>query len=464
MGGGQEVEVDSQTADGSMRPSGLLLALLVLLGGSAILVIGALSGRYFFISKGTILPLLLLGAMLSGQTRAFLRDWLLFLSLLLLFDTLRGTIYLAIFEWHLPWYMGYAIRLEELIFGVPSASHWVHDTWPELVASPLVRSLMVMVHASHFLYFLGFGFVVYRLAPHHFRLYTTAMTLVMAGGLVGYLLVPTVPPWMAADFFGVLPPIERLLDETYNSYIPTILVGLQTNHIAAMPSLHVAFPTTCCAIAWHLFGWRAWPALVYTVLTLVSPIYLAEHYAVDVLAGIGLGLAAYLVAVSWRAIPAPEVEAPEGDRETGWGDLISYIGARRLLACTVIFYVAAGSGFFNEGSRFPGLLPNERFIERELAGRTELVNFFKGTLALQEGHHESARRQLTESLKQPVVGHEEFLGYVLLLEVAIRANAVPLLIEVLEGMPSDLKTPLGREALEEAHRRVVSLPGTVRTN
>ena len=442
--GGKDVE---RLEDTESR-SATLVALLVLIAGVVILGIGALNGRFFFVTKSTILPLLLVAAVASGRTRLFLRDWLLFLVLLLLFDTLRGSIYVAIFKWDLPWYLGYPIRLEEAILGVPSASHWVHEKWPQLVTFTPFRNFMVLVHASHFLYFLGFGFAVHRLAPNHFARFRGAMIIVMALGLLGYLVVPTVPPWMAANVFGVLPPIERLLDETYNTYVPALLAVAQVNHIAAVPSLHAAFPVTCCAFAVHLLRRRAWPVLLYTVLTLVSPIYLVEHYAIDVLLGIALGLFAYVM--SGRLWPPARVTEPSTETGTSWDGLVSFIGVRHLVTCMAVFYLAIGLGYFSRGSRFPELLPSQRFIERELAGKTPLEAFFRGALALREGRHESARRLLSEGLRHPEVSHESFLGYTILVPATSEEEGASVLVNVLETMPPTQSTKVSRMVLEQA--------------
>lgn len=431
---------------------GPAVAVLVLALGLGLLLAAALGGHYFFLPKALALPMLALVALLSGRTRAFLRDWLMFLVLLLLFDSLRGAIYVAIFKWQLPWYLGYAIRLEELIFGVPSVPHWLRESFPALFESEPLRALMVIVHASHFVYFLGIGCLVYTLRPEAFGRFKAVMVGTMFGGLAGYLLVPTVPPWMAGDFFDVLPPIERVIVLTYNTYVPTLFAGFQTNYIAAMPSLHAAFPTACAAIAGRLFGWRAWPIFAYTVLTFLSPIYLGEHYAVDLLAGAVLGLAVYLpvfhIARFGPAEAAAEVPAGRGR----FAALIAYIGPRRCLASFAVFYVAVLLGFTNRGERMPGLLPDQRFIERELAGRSNLVAFFAGARALRDGRQEEARRLLAQGLAEPAVGRDDFVGCRLLLKVAREVHALPLLADVLQASPVALSSPYGRDVLEEARR------------
>lgn len=438
---------------------GRTLAVLVLALGFGLLVVAALAGRYFIFTKGLLLPLLALVAILSHRARQFLRDWWLFLVLLLLFDSVRGAIYAAIFRWDLPWYMGYVIRLEERVFGVESAPHWLHRTWPALLENDTLSALMVIVHASHFVYFIGIGCLVYYLRPAEFGRYKAVMVIVMFTGLFFYLVVPTVPPWMAGTFFDVLPPIERPAFQSYNAIVPSLFAGFQINYIAAMPSLHAAFPTACCAIVWRLFGWRALPLVGYTALTLFSPIYLAEHYAVDILAGILLGLAAYaLVFHSGRfaAGENPGHDEAAAAANGRWRSLVAFVGPRRFYGGLLLLYLTVALGFTNRGVYFPELVPDKSFIERELVGRSSLVPFFAGARALQQGRIETARRLLTDGLNRPAVGAEQFTGCLLLLRVATDAKALPTLIELLRAAPTARRTPYGDHVLKEALKRVGS--------
>jgi membrane-associated phospholipid phosphatase len=97
------------------------------------------------------------------------------------------------------------------------------------------------------------------------------------------------PPWLAAQQ-GAIPPLVAISHEVYaNGIPPVVLHALDTNPVAAMPSLHMAFPTVCTILVWRLWGIRAGaPMLLYTVLQGIGIIYLGEHYLVDVLAGVAL--------------------------------------------------------------------------------------------------------------------------------------------------------------------------------
>lgn len=112
--------------------------------------------------------------------------------------------------------------------------------------------------------------------------------------LLGFFLLPTEPPWMATD-------VTRLLDLKAGG-----ILDVDTNPVAALPSLHVALPAAIAMWA-RAVGMRRWAALyaLHTALTAFDVVYLGEHYVVDVLAGLALAG----IVVSWA--PRPTEANPE---------------------------------------------------------------------------------------------------------------------------------------------------------
>src|SRR4030095_5532595 len=245
----------------------------ILLGATVAMTLGiaalAALGRYAFIWKTAVIPILCIAALLSHRLSRFIRDWEVFLALVILFDFLRGLVFAVITHWQLPVYMQYAVACERWLCG-----------------GHAIRVLLSAV----------------MLRPAHFRRYTCATITLMYLGAVVYLLVPTVPPWMSADEFGALPPVAHISAHLYNINLPVLQEAFDINPVAAMPSLHAALPTLCVLIAAEVFGWRALPLVGYLVLVYVAIIYLGEHYLVDVLAG--ALLAAILFTLSRRRPPA----------------------------------------------------------------------------------------------------------------------------------------------------------------
>lgn len=108
--------------------------------------------------------------------------------------------------------------------------------------------------------------------------------------LVVYVTFPMAPPWMAARE-GLLPgDVHRLTGrgwwELNHSGLHEKVAALG-NPVAAMPSLHAA---VAWFVAWYAVStlrtrWR-WLILAYPLAMSFMLVYYAEHYVVDVLAGI----------------------------------------------------------------------------------------------------------------------------------------------------------------------------------
>src|SRR5262245_188355 len=242
------------------------------------------------------MPIFLIYGASLRNPRTFIADWLPFLSGTVLFDVLRGAVYVAVQHGVMPVFAVYVIHFEKALFGTP--------------ALPLVfqqfRSFgldmcAVFFHGSHFAFFLLFGLTLWHVNRSQFDYYRRVLILTMTGGLVGYIIVPTVPPWLAASQFHLLPPIDHIVTTTYTRYLPEIYGAFDSNPVAAMPSLHAAFPTACAIIAWRTLGRRAGLLVgLYATCLILSVIYLGEHYAVDALAGILLAAGASRLAITAR--------------------------------------------------------------------------------------------------------------------------------------------------------------------
>jgi membrane-associated phospholipid phosphatase len=104
-------------------------------------------------------------------------------------------------------------------------------------------------------------------------------------GLLGFWLMPTAPPWMfpGQGFVAGVNHSSALLQTFGNSY-------------AAMPSLHAAdalivgfFLVSTSRTIWAKALWALWPLWVWFCVVAT-----ANHYLLDVLAGIGVAVAALL--------------------------------------------------------------------------------------------------------------------------------------------------------------------------
>ena len=105
-----------------------------------------------------------------------------------------------------------------------------------------------------------------------------SLTLRLAVAVSLILLAGGVAVTLAALAYG-----RQAAQEAYDR----VLLGA-ANQIAAMPSLHSAFPALLAMISLHHFGRRGWPVPVYACLVFLAVTGLGEHYLVDVLTGVAL--------------------------------------------------------------------------------------------------------------------------------------------------------------------------------
>jgi hypothetical protein len=273
-------------------------AIFIILFIIALFLILFLSQRVFFVPKILILCLSLLVAAAVGRLKVFLRDWFLFIGFIYLFDSLRGSIFILTCKLNLPVYALYVIKAEKFLFGaIPSVvlQDWLLKT-PDAMRFTWFEKFITVAHGSHFVAFLIVGLFIWLYKSSYFRFFKASFYLVIFFGLLGYFAVPTVPPWMAANIFSLLPRLVRFNAVIYNLAIPDITSGFDTNPVAAMPSLHAAFPILLGIIVWRIFRWKAFPFYLYVFLMLFAIVYTGDHYVADILAGGLLAVFCYGVA------------------------------------------------------------------------------------------------------------------------------------------------------------------------
>jgi hypothetical protein len=342
--------MDHAIATADARTRALLVAVLVLY---SLILAGLMAmDRATFVWKTAAVPAVVGVALLSGRPSAVARDWAPFLGAIILFDSFRGLIFAAIVRWELPYYARYAIEAEHALLGGTTLPHLLQGWWLVPGRLGLLDRVLIAVHASHFFFFLLFGVVVWRFRRAAFPRFQAAVLALLGAGLLMYALVPTVPPWMAAA-----PPLRLLPALTHVSafvYGHDVLRPLTTtfdvNPIAAMPSLHAAFPALCTLFAMRVFGGRGLALAVYALMVCVAIGYLGEHYLVDVLAGLLLAVAVDLAVharpvVRWLASGA-SVRAP-----VGWERLRVPVLAA-LLAVLAAEAIGQGAVMLRDGGGF----------------------------------------------------------------------------------------------------------------
>ena len=158
----------------------------------------------------------------------------------------------------------------------------------------------VLMWLSHFTVPLLLGFVLWLKGRHSaFAVLMCCLLGALVLGEITFVLAPTAPPWLAAQR-GFLPPVHHLLKQSLAGMHLSGIARIDGdprhyNIVAALPSLHAAFPLLSLLVA-RRFGLPRWlqVALIFQLLGVAFAIvYTGEHYLVDVLAGLLYGLVVF---------------------------------------------------------------------------------------------------------------------------------------------------------------------------
>jgi membrane-associated phospholipid phosphatase len=262
----------------------------------ATLVLGYLAGlggmilaRGVFLSADRYFLILLVPALALRVGRAYVRDFLPFIVLVLIYEEARGVAHLLhpspFYEPMLMFdrWIGFGevptVRLQDLLWQG-------HLQWYDHALSLLDRLHFIVPPTLLLLIWLERREVYYRCAA-------TLIAVSFAGALT-FLAFPAAPPWLVA---------------TSKSWIESQILS---NPVAAVPSLHAAYALLVLLFA---YAWRgriaAWIAAPYTIGMWFTIVYLADHYVVDIVVGAAYAMTCwYLVPRLFRRTPLRRLIGP----------------------------------------------------------------------------------------------------------------------------------------------------------
>jgi len=175
---------------------------------------------------------------------------------------------------------------------------WTHHL-VELTAQNIIDSSHWLLTAAAWTYWnseftvMGLAILwVYLRRNEHFARFRNTVLLANVIGLVGYVLEPTAPPRMFWSYG-----FKDALDSVSGINHGSAFVQLAANPYAAMPSLHAADALIVGVVLvaaskhwWSKAIWALWPLWVWFCVMAT-----ANHFLLDVIAGIGVALLAIAV-------------------------------------------------------------------------------------------------------------------------------------------------------------------------
>jgi hypothetical protein len=305
-------------------------------GSRSARILGALRGRYLTVltlvyfavtsslmawagawptpDKVAIFGVLL--ALLVAKPLTFLKDWIPFVFLFLAYEYLRGLVPLLGWTVHVD----SLIRADELLFGQLPMITLQNLLWvPDRI--PWYDWVFTLTYLLHFALPLGFALLLWVRDRTMFRRFLAALVVVCFAGFFTYLFYPAMPPWMAASQ-GLIPPVHDVMARTLDPLLdgpgmPTLYFVMSPNLVAAMPSLHAAFPMMVYLFAVKAYGRKGHLFLPYLLTVWVGVVYTNNHWVIDVIAGAVYALVVFAgTELFWRrrerAAAARAAVRPEG--------------------------------------------------------------------------------------------------------------------------------------------------------
>jgi hypothetical protein len=212
-------------------------------------------------------------------------DWFPFYVLLTLYDILRGSAG--------TWLMPHAIpqiSVDEWLFGGTAPTVTLQHALYTPGVAHLWDYAAFIVYMTHFVVPFAVAGLLWKFAHDRFRRFALLFVLLTFAALLTYALYPAVPPWMASQN-GFLPPTAKIIDEmwTHVRFGNGSGIFSGTGHfadpVAAVPSLHAAYPILLVLFFWKSAGrWRWWLVL-YPLAMAVTLVYTAEHFVIDIVLG-----------------------------------------------------------------------------------------------------------------------------------------------------------------------------------
>jgi hypothetical protein len=240
--------------------------------------------RYFVV--------LLVPVLFIRRARAFVLDWSPFLLLLFSYEFLRG---LAGKVGQVHYFV--AMHFDQLLFGIPP-SVWLQQRFAHSVPAPY-DYVAAVLYLMHFVAPLTFAFVLWMRSREEFARFTSSFLVLSYAALATFVVFPAAPPWLASQQ-GYLPEVHEQVGVVLSVFpshfnLPTVYQLFDPNQVAAIPSLHAAYPLLLLLFACRFFGRRALVLAPYVVGVWLAVIYMGEHYVFDVAVGALYSVAAFVL-------------------------------------------------------------------------------------------------------------------------------------------------------------------------
>jgi hypothetical protein len=200
------------------------------------------------------------------------------------------------------------LRFDEIVFGGTVPTVVLQDAIVERGEVQWWDYPAWVMYLSHFVFTLAIALWCYVRHRDWFHRLALLIMTVSICGFITYFLVPAIPPWLASRN-GDLEPTTRIVHDVWANIGFTdaakVFAGdaKLANPVAALPSLHAAWPFMTLLFLWNRVGRWRWAIAAYNAIMVLVLVYGAEHYVSDILLGWLYAAVVYVVVMKvldWR--------------------------------------------------------------------------------------------------------------------------------------------------------------------
>lgn len=285
------------------------------------IAVGVYLWRGIFFRPDQWAVFLLVGALVLGRVGPFLRDWIPFVLLVFGYEFLRGVAgdlvlhgtsvrsveRVEVPNIHLEGLMRFDLALFAGHEPLRTLQGWFYDSgtvhWYDYFA--------LIVYSLHFVLPCVFGFALWLTQKERFWHFTLAFCFMTYAAFAFFLFYPAAPPWLAQIWgltHGLHFPQNQVtaainIRELQGFDAITIWAEASPHPVAAFPSLHAGFPWLVTLFAVRYFRWWGLLFLPYNLALWFAVMYTANHWVVDILAGVAWATISFVVVdIIWHAI------------------------------------------------------------------------------------------------------------------------------------------------------------------
>ncbi len=262
------------------------------LGAVAVILIGIAASTGTFPNTEMIAITFVFAFMWTRSGRAFLIEFMPFLLLLVTYKQMRNFAdNLSRSEINVT----NLIRWEEWLFGGTLPNHYLQaHLWGHFY-TPLLDVLTNTLYLSHFLSPLVLSVILWQKRRSLYWAFAIGLVVLSYAAFATYVLFPAAPPWWAT-LYGYLPRQPVTLAHFVASSED---LAKGANPVAAMPSLHAAYPTYIFLVSLYVWGKRAIPVVLLPAGVMFATFYLGHHYVIDAIAGAAYAVIAFSTVFLW---------------------------------------------------------------------------------------------------------------------------------------------------------------------